>query len=294
MLLREIQEAKKNKRAIGHFNVSNLEMFKAILLAANELSEKNGKPIPIILGFSENERKYIGTEQAIAFAQNFKAETNYPIFTSADHCHSQESAEDAARAGFDAVVIDNSRLPLLENIEFTKKTVLALKKIRFDIVTEGEIGFIGASSKILKEIPEGISVNKEQFTTVEDAQKFVMETGVDLFSPAVGNIHGVLKDSSNPALDIEKIKQIAQSMKNPLVLHGASGVSDEDIKKSIEAGISVIHISTELRMAFKNGIESLVTNYFPNHPEEIAPYKIMEPVISSVKEVVVKKLRLFT
>ena len=291
-LIKEIIKAEKEKKAIGHFNVSNFEMFKGILLAAQDLSESEEYNIPVIIGLSENERKYLGEEQTVAFVQKIRAEKNYPIFINADHCKTYESAENAVRAGFDSIVIDNSEMSLEENMEATKRTVSILKSLNSEIITEGEMGFIGSSSKLLDKIPEGAMVGEDAITKVEDAKKFVEETAVDLLSPAVGNLHGVLKNFLNPSLHVHRIQEISEVVDTPLVLHGGSGVAREDIRESINAGISMVHFSTDLRIAYRRGLMNLGENYFTNHPNEVAPYKYMQIVVNEVRELVLQKIAL--
>jgi len=287
----EIEKAVKNKTAIGHFNSSNLEMFKGILGAAQETSEESNLT-PVIVGFSENEREYIGIEQTVAFIKAYREENNYPIFANADHCKSYESAEEAVRVGFDSVVVDNSIMSLEENIEATKRTVTILKGINSDVLIEGEMGFIGASSKLLDEIPEGAEVTEDVITKVEDAIRFVKETKVDLLSPSVGNLHGVLKNFSNPSLFIKRIKEISDAVDVPLVLHGGSGVAKEEIREAVKAGISSVHFSTDLRLAYREGLKELVEHYFLNNPNDVAPYRYMQDVIKSVQTVVAGKIKL--
>lgn len=287
----EIEKATKNKTAIGHFNISNLEMFKGILEAAKELSDGEDL-IPIIVGVSENERKYIGIEQTVAFIKSYREENNYPVFVNADHCKSYESAEEAVRAGFDSLVVDNSKMSLDENIEATKRTTTILKGINPDVIVEGEMGFIGSSSKLLDEIPEEAEITEDVITKVEDALRFVKETKVDLLSPSVGNLHGVLKNFSNPSLYIKRIKEISDAVDVPLVLHGGSGVAKEEIRESVKAGISMVHFSTDLRVAYRDGLKDLAENYFATNPNDVAPYKYMQSVIKSVQNVVVEKINL--
>lgn len=291
-LIKEIKKAQENKTAIGHFNISNLEMFKGVFNAAQEYSRLKNNKTPIIIGLSEKERKYIGTEQTVAFIKNLREKTNYPIFVNADHCKTYESAEEATRAGFDSVVVDNSKLSFSENIEATKRTVSILKGIKSDILTEGEIGFIGESSKLLDQISPEIGIDENTITKVTDAEKFVNETGVDMLSPAVGNIHGILKNLLNPSLHTKRISEIANTVSVPLVLHGGSGVAKEEIIEAVKSGISIVHFSTNLRLAFRKGLIDLVENYFPDYPNEVAPYKYMEIAIKSVQEVVTRKLEL--
>lgn len=274
-----IKNADEKKVAIGHFNISNIEGLNAIFSAAKELNT------PVIIGASEGEREFIGTKQVVALVKSLREEFDYPIFCNADHCHSFESLKEAVDAGFDAVIFDGATLPIDENIEITKKCVEYAKNVNPDIIVEGELGYIGGSSKMLDGVPEGV-----EKTSVEDAKRFVEETGVDLFSPAVGNIHGMLKGSKNPDLDIERIKEISEACGIPLVLHGGSGITDDDFTASIDSGISVVHINTEIRVAYKEAMKrSLAEN-----PEEIAPYKIMDSVVKAMEEVVKRRLKLFS
>ncbi len=292
-LKKEIEEVVLNKRAIGHFNVANLEMLKGVFLAGQELSKEIGRSVPLIIGLSESERRFVGSRQMVAFVKSLREEHDYPIFINADHCHTLESVKVAAEEGFDSIVIDNSEFPLEENIKSTAEAVKFVKENYPDILLEGEIGVIGQHSMLLDEVPEKVVINQNQLTTVEDALKFVQETGVDCFAPAVGNIHGMLKNSFNPNLDIERIKEIADAVKVPLVLHGGSGIKEEDVKQAILSGMAVVHVSTELRRAYSLAVQNLNEDFFESHPDEVTPYKIMASVVVRVQEVVRYKLELF-
>ena len=277
-----IKEADEQKIAIGHFNISNIEGLWGIFNGAKELN------VPVIIGASEGERKFFGTRQVVAVVKSLREEFDYPIFCNADHCHSFESFKDAVDAGFDAVIYDGAKLSLDENIKETKRCVEYARSINPEIAVEGETGYIGDSSKLLDEIPDGVALN-ESMTKSEDAKRFVAETGVDLFSPAVGNIHGMLKGMNNPRLDIERIKQIRESVGVPLVLHGGSGIVDEDFVSAIKSGIAIVHINTEIRIAYKEASKQS----FNQSGEEVAPYKIMNPVVDAIKEIVKERLKLF-
>ncbi|MEK7117949.1 MAG: class II fructose-bisphosphate aldolase [Patescibacteria group bacterium] len=276
MLLREhIALAVEKKTALGHFNISNLEGFWAVVNVAKNLN------LPVIIGVSEGERDFLGIKQIKALVDSVKAE-GLPVFLNADHTYSLERIKEVVDAGYDSVIIDEAEKSFEENLRITKEAV-AYAKAK-EVLVEAELGFIGKSSKLLDEIPEGVSK-----TTVEEARKFVEETGIDLFAPAVGNVHGMLKSGLEPKLDIELIKQIKEAVRIPLVLHGASGNSDEEIKEAISAGISIIHINTELRVAYRKGlIKSLQDN-----PDEIAPYKYLRPALKEMESVIEKKLKLF-
>ncbi len=289
--LREyIKEASNKKVAIGHFNVSNLEALHGIYNAVKKLSIETGENIPIIIGVSEGEEKFVGKDEISALVKEMREKNNFPIFLNADHHYSFERVKNALDAGYNSAIIDAVTLSLEENIVLTKKCVeyakeLSKKEDR-DILIEAELGFIGKSSKLLDEIPEGVS--EKTMTKSEDAKYFVEQTGIDLLAPSVGNIHGMVK-GGNPKLDIERIKKIRETCGVPLVLHGGSGISDEDFKKAIEAGISIIHINTEIRVAYKEALKkSLAEN-----PNEVAPYRFLEGAVEAVEKVVEQRLRLF-
>lgn len=283
--LREyIKEASEKGIAIGHFNVSNIEALHGIYSAAKKLN------VPVIIGVSEGEEEFIGRNEVAAIIKEIREKDNYPIFLNADHHYGFESVKMAIDAGYDAAIIDAVKLPLEENIALTKKCVdyvtdLNQKEGR-DVLIEAEIGFIGQSSKLLDSIPEGIS--EATLTKPEDAEYFVKQTGIDLLAPSVGNIHGMIK-GGNPKLDIERIKMIKEFCGIPLVLHGGSGISDEDFVDAIKAGISVIHINTEIRVAYKESLEK----YLKENPNEIAPYKILKPAVEAIEKVVEQRLKLF-
>jgi fructose-bisphosphate aldolase class II len=126
-------------------------------------------------------------------------------------------------------------------------------------------------------------------TDPEEAKKFVVATGVDMLAPAVGNIHGMLKSGIDPALDINLIKKISSAVGIPLVLHGASGNSSTDIKSAIVSGVSVVHINTEIRVAYRDAIR----DFLRDNPNEVAPYKFLKPGVEAVQKVVAEKLDVF-
>lgn len=288
-------EAESQKRAIGHFNTSNIEGFWAIVRAAKELSAS--WRMPVIVGVSEGERDFIGVKQIAAIVKTYREETGQPVFLNADHTYTFDRVREAIDAGFDAVIFDGAKLSLEENIKITKQGVDYARACGRDVLVEGELGYIGASSKVLTEVPVGVALGPENLTKPEEADQFVAETGVDLLAPAVGNIHGMLAGQPDPKLDIERVKQLAGAVKSSarpnfggLVLHGASGNTDKEIKTAIEAGMRIVHVNTELRVAFRDALKlSLQEN-----PDEVAPYKIMRGVVTAVQKVVEKKLQLFS
>lgn len=279
-----ILEAEQKGIAIGHFNISNLETLKGIFEAAKKLD------LPVIIGTAEGEQNFIGTKQAVALVRSLREEYDYPIFLNADHHYSFEKVKEAVDAGYDAVIFDATGLSFEDNIKVTKQCVDYAKSVNPDIIVEAELGFIGSSSKVLEGIPEGVKITEEFLTKPEEALRFVTETGVDMLAPAVGNIHGMLKGGKDPALNIKRVKEIKDAVKIPMVLHGASGNSAEDIKAAITAGMSVVHINTEIRVAFRQAlVKSLQDN-----PDEVAPYKYMKEPVKAVEAVIEEKLKLFS
>lgn len=276
--LREwISDAEARGIAIGHFNISDSEGFKAVIEAATELA------VPVIVGVSEGERSFIGVEEIAALVKVQRAK-GLPVFLNADHTYSVQKAKQAIDAGFDAVIIDGAAKSFEEDVAMTKEVVDYARAKNPEIIVEGELGFIGEGSKMRDEIPEGIS--EETQTKPEDASKFVLATGIDLLAPSVGNIHGLIK-AGEPDLNIERIKAIRQAVSVPLVLHGASGNSDQDIIASIDAGVRIVHINTEIRLAYKKGIEEGIKG------DEASPYKFMNQGVEFMKKVLIAKLKLF-
>ena len=283
--LREyINKAKEDGVAVGHFNISNLEALHGIFNAAKELD------LPVIIGVSEGERKFVGVREAAALVQSLRDEHDYPVFLNADHTYSYEGVVEAIDAGFDSVIFDGVKLSQEENIEMTKKCVEYARNCGRDVLVEAEMGNIGQSSKVLDEIPEGVATDEAFMTSVEDAKAFVEATGVDMLAPAVGNMHGMVKGSHNPRIDEQRVKDIAEATGAPLVLHGGSGLVDEDFTMAIKAGVACVHINTEIRIAYK---EALVSSLAEN-PDEIAPYRILKPAVEAVQATVSARLRLFT
>ncbi len=279
-----IKEADEKGIAIGHFNISNLEAFHAIYNAAKKLG------VPVIIGLAEGEEKFFGATEAVALVRAVRERDNYPLFLNADHHYSFEAVKASIDAGFDSVVIDLVKLSLEENIRITKQCVEYAKEVskreNREILVEAELGFIGTSSKILDTIPDGVS--EATMTTPEDAKYFVDATGIDLLAPSIGNVHGMVK-SGNPRLHPERVKAIREATGIPLVLHGGSGSMNEDFISCIKAGIDIVHINTEIRVAFTSALRKSLAE----QPEEITPYKYLPPTIEAVQAVVEARLKLF-
>ncbi len=281
-LRQAVQEAQEKKVAIGHFNISNLEGFWGVVRAAQNLS------LPVIIGLSEGERDFVGVRQARALVTSLQEE-GVQVYLNADHTYSFDRVKEVIDAGYDSVIFDGAKLSFEENIIQTKKCVEYARASGRDVLVEAELGYIGTSSKVLDEIPEGVLLGEESLTDPAKAKDFVEKTGIDMLAPAVGNFHGMLRSGVDPKLNIERVGAIALATGVPLVLHGGSGNSQDDFTGSIAAGIAIVHINTEIRVAYKQGL----TKGLSENPDEVAPYKFLKPAMSAVQEVVEKKLRFF-
>jgi fructose-bisphosphate aldolase class II len=295
MDLKELIYSLKENQAILHYNVSSLEQIKAGILAVKETKK------PLIFGVSEGERNYLNPKLVKKIVDFYKEEENLQdlIFLNADHSKSLESAKKAIDLNYDSVLIDLSELDLEENIRQTKELVeyADLRRLNADLtqtslkdeisprgsafsprrsaLIEGEVGKIEGKSEIQKEV----EVKKENLTKVEDALRFVEETKIDLLAISIGNVHGIIE--KEPELDFERGREIAKAVKIPLVLHGASGLPIEKIKKCISIGFKIIHINTEFRKIWKEKLKEELEK------ETVVPYKIYEPVIEEIKKKII-------
>ncbi|HEX9608819.1 MAG TPA: class II fructose-bisphosphate aldolase [Candidatus Paceibacterota bacterium] len=283
--LREvIADAESKKRAIGHFNISDSEQLWAIFNAARTVG------VPVIVGVSEGERDFIGVRQAADLVRGLREEYDFPIFINADHTYSLDRVKEVIDAGYDAVIFDGNKVSHEENVTITKACVAYARASGHEVLVEAELGNIGQSSKLLDAVPAGAALTEEMLTKPDELSAFVKETGVDLIAPAVGNLHGMLKHGKNPAINIGLIKKLREAGGVSMVLHGGSGITDKEFVDSIEAGIAIVHINTEIRVAYRKGIQLSLQE----DPDEIAPYRFMKGGVQAVQEVVERRLRLFS
>ncbi|MBI4920046.1 class II fructose-bisphosphate aldolase family protein [Candidatus Azambacteria bacterium] len=285
-----LKDAVVNKWALGHFNFSEDEALRAIVESAVEFKT------PVFVGTSEGERKHIGVKEAAALVKAFREEFSakggsafgggIPVFLNADHTKTFEGVKEAVDAGYDAVLADFSALPFEENLKLTKQSVEYAKSKNPGIIVEGELGYVRGDSKLQKVV----EINPEDLTKPEEAARFARETGIDMLAPAVGNIHGIVTESEEK-IDIARIAEIKKAVGNDiyLVLHGGSGLSEADFKSAIEAGVSVVHINTEIRVAFTEALKESLAKI----PDETTPYKILAPTVGAMKKVIEEKLKIF-
>jgi len=289
--------AKKSGYAIGAFNINNLEILQAIVSAGE--AEKS----PAIIAVSEGAIKYAGMPYLVSMVRIASEQTFIPLSLHLDHGTDLEVILSCIENGFTSVMIDGSHFEFEDNIGITKKVAeMASKR---GVSVEAELGR-------LKGIEEKVSVSeKEAFLTdPEAAEEFVRRTGVHALAVAIGTSHGAYKFKGEVKLDFERLKEIAERVDIPLVLHGASGVPpsvlekaekfgaklpgakgipDDAIQKAISLGISKINIDTDLRLSFIGALREVLVD----KPEEFDPRKILGPGREAIKQTVQSKMRLF-
>lgn len=266
--------ARGGNYAVGAFNTNNMEITQAIAEAAQEMGA------PVIIQTSEGAIKYAGIEYLSVMVRLAAQRASVPIALHLDHGTTYETIIGCIRNGWTSVMFDGSHLPLDENIAATREIVKVAHAAGVSV--EAELGRLGG-------IEDNISVSDEdaRFTSPDEAERFVFETGVDYLAIAIGTAHGKYK--GEPKLDFPRLSEIRGRVEVPLVLHGASGVPDDAIRKATGLGINKINIDTDLRLAFTEGVRSVIEG----KPEEFDPRKVSAPAKKRMKEVAMAKIELF-
>lgn len=266
-----LNSARDHHYAIAHFNINNLEWTRFIL------EEVEANQSPVILGVSEGAAKYMGgfyTVSCLVRALIHDLKITVPVALHLDHGSSVESCYAAIDAGFTSVMIDASKYSLEENIRMTKEVVnYAHKK---NVSVEAEVGHIGGTEDDMS--------SSVAYCEVDDALELAQTTKIDFFAPALGSVHGIYK--GEPKLDFERMKEISDLTKLPLVLHGGSGIPDEMIQKGISCGICKLNINTDLQIVWSQAVR----NFLEENPSAYDPRKVIKSGEAALKEEVRKKL----
>lgn len=268
---RLMKRAEKENYAIPAFNIDNLESAMAVSEIMHEMRT------PVIVQMIPRTLNYGGIAIYPAMMRELMADCPVDYALHLDHGSSLALAKKCVAGGFSSVMFDGSLMPFEDNIKFTKEvTDFALP---MDVSVEGELGTIGGKE-------EGDTDLEASYTKVSEAEEFVRRTNVSTLAIGVGTAHGVYKGT--PHINIERIKEIHAAIDTPLVLHGASGLSDEVLKDCIAAGITKINFATELRQAYTNGIKAK----FAKDPEVFDPKIYMRGAIDNIKEVLRHKINI--
>jgi ketose-bisphosphate aldolase len=276
--IRDLFEDYNSSFAYPAFNTQNLETTLGIIQAAEALDT------PVIIATSEGTVAYAGLETIAGIVKSAAAQSKARIVLHYDHGKDISHLDRAIELGYSSVMIDHSHLPFRENVRDTQRVVeFAHRKGAW---VQAEIGRMRGTE-------DWVSVSDAEtlLTDPEDALRFYQATGVDTLACSVGTVHGIIKMRGDvkPRVDIARIRSIHELVEIPLVLHGASGVDPETVALAIRAGIGIINIDTELRLAFTRALRATLETY----PEEIDPRRIMKPVVQAVKETAMAKIRQF-
>ncbi|MGB9860364.1 MAG: class II fructose-bisphosphate aldolase [Moorellaceae bacterium] len=269
-----LERARSGGYALGAFNIHNLETLQAVVEAAAEAGA------PVILQATPGTVKYVGADYLASMARAAAGRSEIPVALHLDHASDLKVIQECIAAGFTSVMFDGSHLPLEENIKYTRAAVALAHPS--GVAVEAELGRIRG-----REEGRAAQDREASYTDPAEAAAFVAATGVDSLAVAIGNAHGVYQAA--PGLDFERLEGIAAAVKIPLVLHGASGLPDDDLLKCIARGISKINIATDVKIIFAQALrESLGAD-----PGEIDPRRYMELPRRRVKEFILAKLRLY-
>ncbi len=232
-----LKEAQRGGYAVGAFNAENMEMVMAIIEAACELRA------PVIIQTTPSTVQYAGVEVYLANVRSVAERASVPVAMHLDHGNSFALVMSALRAGYTSVMIDGSKKSFEENIALTQAVARVAEAM--GVPVEGELGTIGGKE-------DGLEA-EDEYTSPKEAAEFARRTGVASLAVAIGTAHGIYKNT--PKLDVKRLSEIRQAVSVPLVLHGASGLSDGSIRECIAKGICKVNFATELRMAYTDGIK---------------------------------------
>lgn len=263
-------DAQKGGYAVGAFNVENMEMVQAVVAAAEELRS------PVIMQTTPSTVKYAGLNYYYANAKAAAEAASVPVAIHLDHGSSFELAMQALREGYTSIMIDGSHSVFEENIAVTKRVVDACAPSRVPV--EAELGKVGGKEDDLDGGAGG-------YTVPSEAAEFVARTGVSSLAVAIGTAHGVYV--GEPKLDLDRLVEIRKVVDIPLVLHGASGLTDEAVRESIKRGICKVNFATELRIAFSNGVKQVLAEA----PDTFDPKKYSAVGRENVKQLVMNRMK---
>ncbi len=269
-----LKEANDLNMAVGAFNTHNLEMLPAIIKAA--VKEKT----PVIVQTSCGTANYIGHKNLVSICKSMADEYGAEIVLHLDHAKDYDEIRKAIDAGYSSVMFDGSSLPLKENILGTKRVVAYAKK--YGVSVEAELGTVGGTE-------DGIAVAQDEvrYTDPADAVEFVKQTGIDALAVAIGTNHGQYKSKTN--INFERLKEIKDVVDIPLVIHGGTGVKEEDVKKVIDLGIRKFNVGTELLVGWNRESKTC----YDEHKENISNRENVVPCLNVIEEIVSRKIKLF-
>lgn len=264
-----LRKAQQEGYAVPAFNIHNLETLQVVVETAAELRS------PLIVAGTPGTFSYAGVGNIVAIASELARSWNHPLAIHLDHHEKIIDIQEKVAAGVRSVMIDGSHLPFADNIALVRNVTDYCH--RYDVSVEAELGRLGGQE-------DDLIVDRKDalYTHPEQAHEFVTKTGIDSLAVAIGTAHGLY--TAEPKLDFERLEEIRQRVDIPLVLHGASGLPPQDIKRAISLGVCKVNVATELKIAFSNALK----NYLSTHADASDPRHYMVPAKAAMKEVVSK------
>ncbi len=279
---RLMERARRQKFAVGAFNLDNQETLIAVARAAK------AKDAPVMVELSKGEVDMLGAENIRDLVDNYKEQYDIEMFINLDHSPSVTDAIEGIKAGFEFIHIDvsqaNHEATDKEIITATKKVVEAAKET--GALVESEPHYFGGGSNLFKKAFDYEEIRKT-FSTPEAAKAFVDATGIDTFAAAVGNLHG--KYPVPKQLDLELLRQIREAIDCNISLHGGSGTPGHFFQGAVKIGVSKININSDMRIAYRRTLEKVLRE----NKDEYAVIKLMGTVIGEVQKVVESKIDMF-
>lgn len=270
-----LQVAKeRNFKAVGSFNLHCLEMLPAYFKAAKATNS------PLMIQISTGTAEYLGYKLLVDSICSLSESNQIPTCLHLDHCSDIESIKTAIHAGFSSVMYDGSHLDITENIANTRKVIDFARPLNISV--EAELGAIGGS-----EDGKAVAMEDICFTTTEDAKRFVDETGVDMLAVSVGTVHGLYTGKAK--IQHQRLADISEVTKTPLVLHGGTGVSDEDMRRAVAGGIDKVNVGTEMNVQWVGHCKEM----FEKGKVNDSVRKFLIPANDAVAAVLIEKIALF-
>ncbi|MGG4455173.1 class II fructose-bisphosphate aldolase [Brevibacillus porteri] len=268
-----LRTAREQGYCVGAFNVHTMEMLQAVVEAACEANA------PLILQTTVGTVRHLGPDYVAAIARVASEEARVPIALHLDHCHEEELIVRCIEAGYTSVMIDASMHPFAENASMTRRVVELARERGVNV--EAELGKVGG-------VEDDLVVDDADAALADpiECERFIELTDVDTLAPAIGTAHGIYK--GEPRIDFARIEEIARRVSVPLVLHGGSGIPEEQVKRAVRLGMAKMNVATELRIAFSLAIKGV----FDNNPQENDPRTYMKQAKQAVKEVALAKMEM--
>ena len=264
-----LKKAQLGGYAVPAFNIHNLETLQVVVETAAQHRS------PVMLAGTPGTYHYGGVENLISLVKALAHEYQLPLVLHLDHHEKRDDIFSKVRAGVRSVMIDGSHLPFEENVACVKEVTSFCHS--FDVSVEAELGRLGGQEDDLV-----VDAKDSAYTSPEAAAEFVHRTQIDSLAVAIGTAHGLY--TQEPRLDFERLALIRQQVDIPLVLHGASGLAEQDVQKCIQLGICKVNVATELKIAFADALKG----YFHNNPTANDPRHYMQPAKAAMKDVVTR------